>query len=200
MSNLLNLGGILMRGMLNSKHNIVRSICPILALTIWFPAAFAQYDDPAILLMEEASGKVIASYSVEELKNAFPIHKRETSTPWTPKGEIITFRGPCLEDLVEKYFPFEKSIEVVAYNGFSSIIKRNEIEEYEPILAVERLCDDKDRMGGFCTDGQLYRPLDLKDGGPLFLVWPLDQLPTSYIPARNAIWVWFVVSVRPSNE
>jgi hypothetical protein len=32
--------------------------------------------------------------------------------------------------------------------------------------------------------------------GPIFIVWPYDKLPDTYVPARNAIWVFFPVILR----
>ncbi|WP_407866658.1 hypothetical protein [Phyllobacterium phragmitis] len=151
-------------------------------------------------MIEKAEGKALVSYTVEELKRAFPTHERDTPTPWMPRDQTIGFRGPYLNDLLKKYLPGETSVEIIAYNGFSSILMRDEIEKYNPILAIERRCDDQDRKRGLCSAEQIYRPLQLDDGGPLFLVWPLDELPASYIPARNAIWVWFVVAVRSNDE
>ncbi|PRD41134.1 hypothetical protein C5748_23110 [Phyllobacterium phragmitis] len=186
--------------MLPFKQYLAHVLATVLALTICFPAASARYEDPATLMIEDAQGKTLASYTVEELKRVFPIRELETPTPWMPKDQKIGFRGPYLKDVLKKHFPYGTNVEIIAYNGFSSIIERDEIEKYAPILAIERLCDDESRKDGSCREGQTYRPLYLKDGGPLFLVWPLDELPASYIPARNAIWVWFVVAVRPNDE
>lgn len=67
------------------------------------------------------------------------------------------------------------------------------------MVAIEQQCAEEDRASGLCKDGQLYRPLSIDDGGPFYLVWPLDDLPSSYILSRKSIWVWFVVNVRPSR-
>ncbi|KXF77151.1 hypothetical protein ATN84_25470 [Paramesorhizobium deserti] len=181
-------------------RQLVHVLATIIALMSQIPAASAQHDDPSTLMIEKAPGKVLMSYTVEELKRAFPIHERVTPTPWMSRDQKIEFRGPYLKDLLTKYLPYATSIEILAYNGFSSILKREEIDSYKPILAIERRCDDNDRKRGSCTADQDYRPLQLEDGGPMFLVWPLDELPPSYIPARNAIWVWFVVAVRANDE
>lgn len=181
-------------------RHLVHVLATVLGPIFWIPVASAQYDDPSRLAIEKGEGKVLASYTVEELKRAFPIQEYDTPTPWMPRDQKIGFRGPYLKDVLTKYLPGQSDVEIIAYNGFSSILKREEIEKYKPILAIERRCDDEDRRRGSCSAEQTYRPLQLKDGGPLFLVWPLDELPASYIPARNAIWVWFVVAVRSDNE
>ena len=45
------------------------------------------------------------------------------------------------------------------------------------MVAIEQQCVEEDRTSGLCKDGQLYRPLSIDDGGPFYLVWPLQELP-----------------------
>jgi len=163
-------------------------------------AAPAGYEDPHILRVESSPGQAIASYTPEQIKTNFPQRVIETGTPWSEAGETIRYRGPDLKDVLARSGLGESaSIEVFAYDDFITTIHMDEIKDYGPILAIERGCSPADHKSGRCADGQDFRPLDLADSGPYSIIWPLDQLPKSYTAGRNAIWVWFVVALRPGS-
>jgi len=172
----------------------------ILALPGGAFAAPAGYEDPHILRIESAPGHAIASYTPEQIRAAFPMRVIETGTPWSEAGEKIRYRGPDLGEVLAKGgLGDAASIDVYAYDDFITTIKLDEIEKYQPILAIERACTAGDRKTGRCAEGQEYRALDLADSGPYSIIWPLDQLPKTYTAGRNAIWVWFVVALRPGS-
>jgi hypothetical protein len=163
-------------------------------------AAPAGYEDPHILRIESSPGKAIASYTPEQIKADFPMRVIETGTPWSEGGEKVRYRGPDLKEVLAKSgLGDTASIEAFAYDDFATTLHMDEISEYRPILAVERGCTDGDRKTGRCAEGQEYRALDLADSGPYSIIWPLDQLPKAYTAGRNAIWVWFVVALRPGS-
>lgn len=161
-------------------------------------AALATYDDPQVLTVEQADNTVAAAYHIDEMSDAFEIQEITTRTPWTDQGQTITFRGPYVKDVLAAHGLDEHpSVRFIGYDDFVSEIQLEEIQSFNPIFAIERQCTDEDRDNGNCTADQDYRPITSKESGPIFIVWPFDSLPTSYVPARNSIWVWFVVAVRP---
>ncbi|MBB3144996.1 hypothetical protein FHS21_001397 [Phyllobacterium trifolii] len=161
--------------------------------------ARSQSPDPNILTIEQATGKT-ATYTEKQLRSGFDLHERTTATPWSKKGQKTIFRGPLLKDILARsHLADVKEFEVVAYNDFIARVTSKEIDAFSPMVAIEQQCAEEDRASGLCKDGQLYRPLSIDDGGPFYLVWPLDDLPSSYILSRKSIWVWFVVNVRPSR-
>lgn len=163
-----------------------------------FESALGAYEDPTQFSVEEAPGKVLATYSVDQLKTEFPIQILETQTPWTKSGEKIVFRGPLIKDVLARHeITGQAAVRFTAYDNFVSEIRMEEIDAYAPILAIERQCSADDRQLGICAADQEYRPLSTKESGPIFIVWPFEKLPPFYVPARNSIWVWFVVAVRP---
>jgi hypothetical protein len=114
------------------------------------------------------------------------------------RRETIRFRGPFVKDVLARHaMTGPSAVQFIAYDNFVSEIRMEEINAYMPILAIERECLADDRSKGVCAADQEYRPLSTKDSGPIFIVWPFEKLPTSYVPARNSIWVWFVVAIRP---
>ncbi|MGX9147726.1 hypothetical protein [Mesorhizobium sp. 128a] len=181
--------------MLRGARRLTVAFIAVLAA---FCTGFGTYDDPKKLTVERAPGMTLATYTVDQLKAEFPLQSLETRTPWTKNGEKISFRGPFVKDVLARHgLASHAAVQFIAYDNFFSEIPLAEINDYAPILAVERLCTDQDRQQGICAPDQEYRRLSLKELGPIFVVWPFEQLPESYVPARNSIWVWFVVAVRP---
>lgn len=163
-------------------------------------AAPAGHDDPQVLRIEDAAGQPTTTYGLERLKRDFPQRELDTRTPWTAAGESIRYRGPELKDvLAGNGLGDVPSIEASAYDDFVTTIRMDEIDTYKPILALERACSADDHKAGRCKDGEDFRPLTLDDSGPYSIIWPYDQLPSSYVPGRNSIWVWFVTALRPAS-
>ncbi|WP_051248013.1 hypothetical protein [Inquilinus limosus] len=165
------------------------------------PDAVSQqptYPDPGILYVESTPGHPVASYRREDLARAFPLHEIRTRTPWTDEKHVVRYRGPYLKDVLARSgFGDAPEVEVYAFDQFQTDITKSEIDQYKPILAIERECNDQDRARKACADGQEFKPLDLDDSGPFYIVWPYNSLPPSYTPQRNSIWVWFAVALRP---
>ncbi|MCV3211324.1 hypothetical protein OHD62_31870 [Mesorhizobium sp. YC-39] len=156
--------------------------------------------DPNELSVQDASGKNIAVFSVKQLQAEFPQQTYDTRTPWTSDGEKIEYRGPLLINVLAKAgITAAQEVKVVAYDNFVSDIRMDEIRSYNPILAVERRCNAKDKAGSLCPPGQDFRPISMVEKGPIFIVWPFDQLPASYVPGRNSIWVFFPVILRAAR-
>lgn len=162
-------------------------------------ATSAHAIDTQTLYVEKDRGVVSGQYSMGEIRTAFPIHDITTITPWSKDGKPTHFRGPLLADILAKnQLSDVKSIEVYAYNDFISEVETEEIAKFSPILAIEQECTDSDRHTRVCELTQQFRPLTVKDGGPFYVIWPMDKLPSAYIPTRNSIWVWFVKTLRPA--
>jgi hypothetical protein len=166
--------------------------------TVSFAQVTSQVSDPEKLVIETDAGNQLVSYSIDTIKKEFPVRERATRTPWTKSGEIVRFRGVFLEDLLAKHDLEEHAaVEVRADDGFMARVPREDIDSYAPMIAYEKECTDADRQTGKCDADDTYRQLDIDESGPFFVVWPYDDLPASYIPARNNLWVWWVIAVRP---
>ncbi|MGO4642425.1 hypothetical protein AB4Z43_28710 [Mesorhizobium sp. 2RAF45] len=156
--------------------------------------------DPNEVSVEDASGKTVAVFSVNQLQAEFPQQTYDTRTPWTSDNEKIEYRGPLLANVLAKAgVTVAQEVKVVAFDNFVSDIRIDEIRSYNPILAVERRCNENDKARSLCPSGQEFRPISMVEKGPIFIVWPFDQLPASYVPARNSIWVFFPVILRATQ-
>lgn len=161
--------------------------------------ALAAFPDPNILTIEDEAHKGPDKYPVDALRSRYQNVEIETRTPWSKEGEIVIFRGPRIADVLREHgLDAGRSVQFIAYDNFTSEITLEEIEKYNPILAIDRACQEVDRTSGRCMPGQDFTPLAPEEQGPIFLVWPYEDLPAAYVPARNSIWVWFVVSIRQS--
>ncbi|MER8953337.1 hypothetical protein NKH98_11465 [Mesorhizobium sp. M0833] len=166
--------------------------------TVSFAQATSEVDDPEKLVIETDAGNQLVSFSIDAIKKEFPVRERATRTPWTTSGEIVRFRGVYLKDLLAKHHLDEhRAVEVRADDGFMARVPKEDIDSYAPMIAYEKECTDADRQNGKCDADDTYRQLDIDESGPFFVVWPYDKLPASYIPARNNLWVWWVIAVRP---
>lgn len=171
----------------------------VVALAYVTLRSIAADSDPKVLVVEGRIADVAEHYPIERLRREFLNDDVETKTPWMERGEAIRYRGPRVADILERHGLMDGvSVQFVAYNNFVSEVSLKEIVAYDPILAIERGCDEQDRVVGRCAAGEEYTLLTTDEQGPIFLVWPYDRLPSSYIPARNSIWVWFVVTIRPT--
>jgi len=162
--------------------------------------ALVAYSDPSVLTIEDAARRPAAQHDIEQLRTEYENVAIETRTPWTTNGEAIVFRGPRILDVLRSHKLDEnESVQFIAYDNFTSEITLDEIRSYGPIFAIDRACTDVDRQSKRCSSDQAFTPLAPKEQGPIFLVWPYHDLPTAYVPARNSIWVWFVVAVRAAQ-
>ena len=167
-------------------------------LVVCGSTAVAAYTDPSILTIEDKQRIDSEQYPIERLRSEFENVVLETRTPWTKEGETIRFRGPRIADVLRKHgLNSGRSVKFIAYDNFTSEVLIEEIDTYQPIFAIDRTCEATDRDTGRCTADQEFTPLSPEEQGPIFLVWPYDLLPAEYVPARNSLWVWFVVAVRP---
>ncbi|MGL4941557.1 MAG: hypothetical protein ACRC44_09465 [Bifidobacterium asteroides] len=166
------------------------------------PEAMATPSDenPDILRVESTSGDTLASYQSNTILQDFPIREVTTRTPWTLETEPIRYRGPDLKEVLARAgLGTTAEIRVLAYDHFEAVLHMSEIDQYRPILAVERACSSTDRQTGACSPEQSYKALSLDDTGPFAIIWPMDEMPESSTIGRNFIWVWFVTIIRPER-
>lgn len=174
--------------------------CAIAGLVALGHTAAVAFTHPDVLIIEAGKRGEAGQYHVERLRSDFENVEIKTRTPWTKDGEVVTFRGPKIADVLRRHeLDSGKSVQFIAYDNFTSEITIEEIRTYDPIFALDRACQDADRQSGRCAPSQDFTPLAPEEQGPIFLVWPYEKLPAAYVPARNSIWVWFVVAVRPAQ-
>jgi hypothetical protein len=133
------------------------------------PAQAADEAGPVVLTI---SGKVRlpagsdkAQFDMGTLEK-LPQHSFTTLTPWYPQPRKFT--GPLLRDVLALVGVRSGTLKAVALNDYRVTIPVEDAQRYDIIVA--RLLDDK--------------PMPVRDKGPLFVIYPFDQVPE----LRNAIY------------
>lgn len=172
-------------------------IAACIAAAAFVVPALAQNHAPDVLFIEDSAGNTLAKLTPQSVQEQFAMQLISTRTPWS-SGKVLSYRGPFLKDILVKYKIHDATaITVSAYNDFRSNISMQEIDEYDPILAIQIGCTAQEYERKVCPEGETYRPLTLDDYGPFFVAWDITKIPANYVPSRNAIWVWFAVRMRP---
>ncbi|WP_047393262.1 molybdopterin-dependent oxidoreductase [Chitinibacter sp. ZOR0017] len=121
--------------------------------------------------LDAPSGKVLVTFSGKishknqgklavldaQLLDKLPWVEIRTSTPWYPG--VSVFRGPRLQDVLQLVGAQGQTLEIKALNDYITTVPLADAAEWQPILA--RMHNGK--------------PLQARDKGPLFLVYPYDS-------------------------
>jgi len=104
--------------------------------------------------------------------------RTRTETPWYAGPQEFT--GPTLADLLAAVGASGSELRVIAANDFAATLPWSDITETPVILAS--------RHNG--------EPMALRDKGPLFVIYPFDEMPA----LRNEVYfsrsVWQVVAIE----
>ena len=90
---------------------------------------------------------------------ALPSHEIVTSTPWSK--DTLTFTGPLARDLMDLVGATGNTVRAIALNDYKSEIPLSDFENYDVVIAVK-------------LNGSYMR---IRDKGPLWIAYPLDQVP-----------------------
>lgn len=83
-------------------------------------------------------------------------------TPWTSDIEKIEYRVPLLANVLAKAgMTAAQEVKVVACDNFVSDIRMDEIRSYNPSLAVERRCNEKDKAGSLSRPDQDFSSISM---------------------------------------
>ncbi|ATA20070.1 hypothetical protein EDC48_11311 [Gibbsiella quercinecans] len=103
---------------------------------------------------------------------AMPVSSIITSTSWTPKKN---FEGVLLSQLLETVGAEGSTMTFYALNDYTIDVPVSDVAKYQMILAY--------RMDGI--------PLQVKNFGPLFLIYPRDSGDTELnSPLYNSRFIW----------
>ncbi|MCB5408713.1 hypothetical protein H0485_01655 [Pseudogemmobacter sp. CC-YST710] len=113
---------------------------------------------------------------------ALPWHNLRTHTFWT--DGVQEFRGPSLRDVMALGTEAEtlrgKTFRMKALNEFSVEVPADDMFDSNPLLARE--------MNG--------RPMQVRDKGPLWLVYPRDDRPDLQNPVYDDRWIWQLNDIK----
>lgn len=146
----------------------------IALLTTWsWPGGAAE--PQLTLAWIDGDGRTIARRILDRSElQALPQREIATATPWAPG--VRRFRGPELGALAAIVPRRPTEAQVAAHNDYTSVIPTADIAEYAPILALT--LDD--------------RPMRLRDKGPFWIMYPIDDHPELRSGRYTARMVWQV--------
>ncbi|WP_158021035.1 oxidoreductase [Chromobacterium sphagni] len=135
--------------------------------------------DPVILTVSGSIAKLtnkksrIYEFRESDLR-ALKQHSIVTKTSWTPES---TFSGPLIDDVLKTVGASGSRVKLFALNDYAYTLNRDELEKYNVILA--RSINNK--------------RLEIKDRGPLWLMYPLPDMPAAERgPLLDAKLIWQV--------
>jgi hypothetical protein len=154
----------------------------VLALAAWLPgpARAAPLPEPAGRVILDITGAIgsmngagAARFDMAMI-DALPQRETVTVTPWYDGPQ--TFSGPLLRDILAAVGATGTTLRVVAINDYAVEIPVSDAAAHPVILAS--------RHGG--------RPMSVRDKGPLFIVYPFDEVPALFNEVYFARSAWQV--------
>jgi hypothetical protein len=109
---------------------------------------------------------------------ALPRQKIVTATPWYDGPR--TFEGPLLRDLLAAVGATGRTLRVEALNDYAADLPFADALAYNVMIA--------DRIDG--------EPIPVRDRGPLFIIYPFDQMPQLKTEQYYQRSVWQVKSIE----
>jgi hypothetical protein len=109
---------------------------------------------------------------------ALPRHRITTATPWYDQPR--TFEGPLLRDLLAAVGAEGKTLRVEALNDYSARVPASDAIEFDVVIA--------DRIDG--------EPIPVRERGPLFIIYPFDQVEMLRTQQYYERCVWQVRSIE----
>lgn len=91
--------------------------------------------------------------------DSFPRDTITTTTPWTPTGKKVLFKGVKLNYVLKRAGATGTKLKFHALNDYEIIVNMEDVDKYNILLATE-------------MDG---KRLKIRNFGPYFLIYPLDE-------------------------
>jgi hypothetical protein len=113
-----------------------------------------------------------------EMLAALPRQKIVTATPWY--DEPRTFEGPLLRDVLAAVGASGRMLKVEALNDYAADVPFADALAYNVVIA--------DRIDG--------EPIPVRERGPLFIIYPFDQIPQLKTEQYYQRSVWQVKSIE----
>lgn len=109
--------------------------------------------------------------------DALAVSQITTSTPWR-KG-VVTFAGPTLKSLLALVGARGQTLRMAALDQYEVHVPAGDADQFNPVLARK-------------IDGVA---LKVKDQGPLFMIYPFDEMPALKIDLYYGRSIWHLTSL-----
>ena len=159
------------------------SVILLLALALSLTAEAQSLAKPTGPVVLKISGKIgqrnTASFAEfdEAMLDALPVSRIATTTPWR-KG-VVTFTGPTLKSVLALVGASGQTLRMTALDQYEIKVPFDDAEKHSPVLARK-------------IDGVT---LKVKDQGPLFMIYPFDDLPALKNEVYYGRSIWHLTSI-----
>ncbi len=161
----------------------LRLFIAMLGLGLCWQSFASGLEDPQGSVVLTVTGNVqntnrehVAAFDLAML-DQLPQHSVNTTTPWFDKPK--TFTGPLARDVLKLLEAHGTNARAVALNDYHIDIPTRDFDNFDVILATR-------------IDGEI---LSIRDKGPLFIIYPFDEIPET----RNEVYfqrcIWQLVQV-----
>ncbi|EOU2462657.1 oxidoreductase [Vibrio navarrensis] len=125
------------------------------------------------VVLSVVNGTQTYHFTLKDL-DGLPRSKIITTTPWT--GENTVFEGISAITLLKIIGESKASFKVTALNNYWAMIPSEDIDKYNPILAIRK-------------DDQL---MSVRDKGPIWVIYPLSEFKDEKNEILHSRMVWQV--------
>jgi hypothetical protein len=145
-----------------------------LVMSIWLTAGQPATSSEAILSVSGAHPAAVKVDLDLAALEQMPHHRIATSTPWT--DGVSAYEGVLLRDLMKELGITGSTVKLTALNDYQIAIPTTDFEQYDVLLAYSR-------------DGEA---MPVRDKGPLWVIYPLDDHPELNGQETHAKMIWQV--------
>ncbi|MBE3651451.1 hypothetical protein BOO91_04825 [Vibrio navarrensis] len=125
------------------------------------------------VVLSIVNGEQTHHFTMQDLDD-LPKSEIITTTPWT--GENTVFEGISAATLLKIIGESKASLKVTALNNYWAMIPSEDIDKYNPILAIRK--DDK--------------LMSVRDKGPVWVIYPLSDFKEEKNEVLHSRMVWQV--------
>ena len=169
--------------MVSIVRAFAKSVIPVLALTLTLTSGAQALTKPTGPVVLTISGKIGQKNTVsaaefdEAMLDALPVARIATTTPWR-KG-VVTFTGPTLKSVLALVGASGQTLRMAALDQYEVKVPFDDAEKFTPLLARK-------------IDGVT---LKVRDMGPLFMIYPFDELPALKNDLYYGRAIWHLTSI-----
>lgn len=140
--------------------------------TVFFAWLLMSFNiNAASLIIKNVAGTE-KTLTIEQIIT-LPVSEYITDLPWTP--EANTYTGVSLIELLQSQGITEaKAVILYGLNNYAAVIQMSDIKKYKPIIAYYKNS----------------KPMKIRNKGPFWLIFPLDQYEELNTPYYYTQMVW----------
>jgi hypothetical protein len=159
---------------MNPPRRFSVALVGALIMSTWLAAGQPATSSEAILSVSASHPAAVQVDLDRTALERMPHHRIATSTPWT-EG-VSAYEGVLMRDLMKELGITGSTVKLTALNDYQIAIPTTDFERYDVLLAYAR-------------DGSA---MPVRDKGPLWVIYPLDDHPELNGQETHSKMIWQV--------